>query len=95
MGEEAALDPARVATHRVEVSKRPLLVLLGGLGRPDLHAALDALHQDDSLRERGAVSGRDRDPVLRVERVLGAAAKGHRSRELSVEVESVGMLVAG
>ena len=57
MGEEAALDPARVAAHRIEVSKCPLLVLLGGLGRPDLHAALDALHQDDPLRERGAVSG--------------------------------------
>ena len=50
------------------------------VGRPDRDAALDALGEDHALRQRSPELGRDREPVLRVERVVEGAAEGQVRR---------------
>src|SRR3954465_12746113 len=79
VGGEEAVELARLLRERVQALKRRVDVGVVGLRRPDLHAPLDPLREDDALAQRSPELGRDREPVLCVEGVVEGAAKGHRS----------------
>src|SRR3954469_21046487 len=79
VGGEEAVELARLLRERVQALKRRVDVGVVGLRRPDLHAPLDPLREDDALAQRSPELGRDRQPVLGVEGVVEGAAEGHLS----------------
>src|SRR3954451_15687413 len=79
VGGEEPVQLARGLRERVHPRERRLHIRVVGLRRPDLHAPLDPLREDDALAQRSPELGRDREPVLCVEGVVEGAAKGHRS----------------
>src|SRR4051812_37048901 len=76
---EEAVQLARLLRQWVQARERRVHVAVVALRRPDLHAALDPLREDDALAQRSPELGRDRQPVLGVEGVVEGAAKGHCS----------------
>src|SRR3954470_13548710 len=79
VGGEEAVQLARLLRQRVQAGERRVHVAVVALRRPDLHAPLDPLREDDTLAQRSPELGRDRQPVLGVEGVVEGAAEGHRS----------------
>src|SRR3954465_1455066 len=79
VGGEEAVELARLLRERVQALERRVDVGVVGLRRPDPHAPLDPLREDDALAQRSPELGRDRQPVLGVEGVVEGAAEGHRS----------------
>src|SRR3954447_14298629 len=79
VGGEEPVQLARGLRERVHPRERRLHIRVVGLRRPDLHAPLDPLREDDALAQRSPELGRDRQPVLGVEGVVEGAAEGHLS----------------
>src|SRR3954453_10553963 len=79
VGGEEAVQLARLLRQRVQAGERRVHVAVVALRRPDLHAPLDPLREDDALAQRSPELGRDRQPVLGVEGVVEGAAEGHLS----------------
>src|SRR4051812_33225442 len=79
VGGEEPVQLARLLRQRVLTRERRGHVGVVGLRRPDLHAPLDPLREDDALAQRSPELGRDRQPVLGVEGVVEGAAEGHLS----------------
>src|SRR5512132_3237803 len=80
VGAEEARELAGLLRERVHALQRGPGVGLEVAGCPHLHAALDALGEDYSIRQRSPELGRDGEPVLRVEAVVEGSAEGHVRR---------------
>src|SRR3954451_3808302 len=88
-GEEAVELPCGVR-EPVLAGERRAHVRVERAGRPDLHAALDALGQHHALTQRGPELGRDREPVLGVEGVVEGAAESHSSSRVTPSARGAG-----